>query len=69
MCTTSGLLKHLEKSGLRAVAAHGESSIPPESLYSESSNNDRLYGLVVRVSGYRCRGHGSISGATTFSEK
>jgi hypothetical protein len=28
-----------------------------------------LCGLVVRVSGYRCRGLGSIPGATRFSEK
>jgi hypothetical protein len=30
---------------------------------------DRLCGLVVRVSGYRSRGPGSIPGATRFSEK
>jgi hypothetical protein len=30
---------------------------------------DRLCGLVVRVSGHRSRGLGSIPGATTFSEK
>jgi hypothetical protein len=29
----------------------------------------RLYGLVVRVPGYRSRGWGSIPGATRFSEK
>jgi hypothetical protein len=34
-----------------------------------SSAVDRLYGLVVRVSGYRSRGPGSIPGATRFSEK
>jgi hypothetical protein len=32
-------------------------------------HTDRLCGLVVRVPGYRSRGPGSISGATTFSEK
>jgi hypothetical protein len=31
--------------------------------------SDRLGGLVVRVSGYRCRGQGSIPGTTRFSEK
>jgi hypothetical protein len=31
--------------------------------------NDRLFGLVVRVPGYRYRGPGSIPGATRFSEK
>jgi hypothetical protein len=30
---------------------------------------DHLFGLVVRVPGYRSRGPGSISGATGFSEK
>jgi hypothetical protein len=30
---------------------------------------DRLCGLVVRVTGYRSGGPGSISGATRFSEK
>jgi hypothetical protein len=30
---------------------------------------DHLCGLVVRVSGYRSRGPGLISGATRFSEK
>jgi hypothetical protein len=30
---------------------------------------DRLCGLVVRILGYRSGGSGSISGATTFSEK
>jgi hypothetical protein len=30
---------------------------------------DGLYGLVVRVPGYRSRGPGSIPGATRFSEK
>jgi hypothetical protein len=30
---------------------------------------DRLYGLVVRVPGYRSRGPGSIPGAIRFSEK
>jgi hypothetical protein len=30
---------------------------------------DRLYGLVVRVPGYRSRGPGTIPGATRFSEK
>jgi hypothetical protein len=30
---------------------------------------DHLCGLVVRVPGYRSRGPGSISGATSFSEK
>jgi hypothetical protein len=37
-----------------------------------SHNNKRYYrlcGLVVRVSGYRSRGPGSIPGTTTFSEK
>jgi hypothetical protein len=29
----------------------------------------RLCGLVVRVTGYRSRGPGSIPGATSFSEK
>jgi hypothetical protein len=29
----------------------------------------RLCGLVVRVSGYRSRGPGSIPGATIFSDK
>jgi hypothetical protein len=28
-----------------------------------------LCGIVVRVSGYRCRGLGLIPGATRFSEK
>jgi hypothetical protein len=32
-------------------------------------SSDRLCGLVVRVSGYRSRGSGSIPGATRFSEK
>jgi hypothetical protein len=32
-------------------------------------SGDRLYGLVVTVSGYRSRGPGSITGATRFSEK
>jgi hypothetical protein len=31
--------------------------------------SDLLYGLVVRVPGYRSRGPGSISGATRYSEK
>jgi hypothetical protein len=31
--------------------------------------SDRLCGLVVRVTGYRSRGPGSILGATRFSEK
>jgi hypothetical protein len=31
--------------------------------------NDRLCGLVVRVTGYRSRGPGSIPDATRFSEK
>jgi hypothetical protein len=30
---------------------------------------DRLYGLVVRFSGYRSRGPASIPGTTIFSEK
>jgi hypothetical protein len=30
---------------------------------------DRLYGLVVGVPGYRSRGPGSIPSATRFSEK
>jgi hypothetical protein len=30
---------------------------------------DRLYGLVVKVPGYRSRGPGSILGTTRFSEK
>jgi hypothetical protein len=30
---------------------------------------DRLYGLVVRVTGYRSRGPGSNPGATRLSEK
>jgi hypothetical protein len=30
---------------------------------------DRLFGLVVRVPGYRSRDPGSIPGATRFSEK
>jgi hypothetical protein len=30
---------------------------------------DLLYGLVVRVPGYRSRGRGSIPGANRFSEK
>jgi hypothetical protein len=30
---------------------------------------DSLYGLVVRISGYRSRGPGSIPDATRFSEK
>jgi hypothetical protein len=30
---------------------------------------DRIYGLVVRVPGYRSRGPGSIPGANRFSEK
>jgi hypothetical protein len=30
---------------------------------------DHLRGLVVIVPGYRCRGPGSIPGATRFSEK
>jgi hypothetical protein len=30
---------------------------------------DRLCGLVVRVSGYGSKGPGSITGATRFSEK
>jgi hypothetical protein len=30
---------------------------------------DRLFGLVVRVLGYRSRGPGSIPGAIRFSEK
>jgi hypothetical protein len=37
-------------------------------LHSGSSL-DRHYGIVVRVSGYRYRDPGSISGATRFSEK
>jgi hypothetical protein len=31
--------------------------------------SDLLYGLVVRVPGYRSRGPGSIPGATRLSEK
>jgi hypothetical protein len=31
--------------------------------------SDRLYGLVVRVPGYRSEGPGSIPGITRFSEK
>jgi hypothetical protein len=31
--------------------------------------DDRLYGLVVRVLGYRFGGPGSIPGTTRFSEK
>jgi hypothetical protein len=34
-----------------------------------SMNWDRLYGLVVRVSGYGSRDPCSIPGATRFSEK
>jgi hypothetical protein len=34
-----------------------------------SSTDDRLCGLVVRVFGYRSTGPGSIPGATRFSEK
>jgi hypothetical protein len=30
---------------------------------------DRLWGLVVRVPGYKSKGSGSIRGATTFSKK
>jgi hypothetical protein len=42
--------------------------IPP--LYICITNyEDRLYGLVVRVLGYRSRGLGSIPGSTEFSEK
>jgi hypothetical protein len=32
-------------------------------------NGDRLYGLVVRVPGYRSKGPGSIPCTTRFSEK
>jgi hypothetical protein len=35
----------------------------------EMDITDRLYGLVVRVPGYRSGGSGSISGATRFSEE
>jgi hypothetical protein len=34
--------------------------------YSLACTKDRLCGLVVRVSGYRFRGPGSIPGATRF---
>jgi hypothetical protein len=30
---------------------------------------DHLFGLVVRVPGYRPKGSGSVLGATRFSEK
>jgi hypothetical protein len=33
------------------------------------TDNDSLFGLVVRVLGYKSRGPDTISGATTFSEK
>jgi hypothetical protein len=38
-------------------------------FWSQCSLKDRLSGLVVRVSGYRSRGPGSISCATRFSKK
>jgi hypothetical protein len=34
-----------------------------------TGTTDRLYGLVVRVSGYRSRNPGSIPATTRFSEK
>jgi hypothetical protein len=37
-------------------------------LYVMHKKVDRLCGLVVRVSGYRSIGLGSIPGATRFSE-
>jgi hypothetical protein len=39
----------------------------PFYFYLLTANGDRLSGLVVRVLGYRCRGRGSIPGATRFS--
>jgi hypothetical protein len=38
-------------------------------VFPAINDTDRLCGLVVRVSGYRSRGPGSIRGATRFSEK
>jgi hypothetical protein len=38
-------------------------------LCKNNINIDRLCGLVVRVSGHRSRGPGSIPGPTTLSEK
>jgi hypothetical protein len=40
-----------------------------EFIYVIQKKIDRLCGLVVRVSGYRSRGQGSILGDTKFSEK
>jgi hypothetical protein len=38
-------------------------------LVINKTNYDRLYGLVVRVPGYRFKGPGAIPSATRISEK
>jgi hypothetical protein len=38
-------------------------------LSPRAKYTDRLCGLVVRVSGYRSKGPGSIPGSTSLSEK
>jgi hypothetical protein len=52
------------------VFAHGGGpSLWSSGQSSRLQNGDRLCDLVVRVSGYRFRGPGSIPGAIRFSEK
>jgi hypothetical protein len=63
------------------ITFHLVNSFISETLITNNNNNnnnsisffhistDRLYGLVVRVPGYRSRGPGSIPGSTRFSDK
>jgi hypothetical protein len=51
------------------LCGHSEHAVPTAVLYPWDPTEDRLFGLEVRVPGYRSRGPGSVPCATTFSEK
>jgi hypothetical protein len=69
----ASLLLHFpvyEETFQRASSPSNESCHKPEKLIILLINIEfDLYGLVVRIPGYRSRGFGSIPSATIFSEK
>jgi hypothetical protein len=62
------LLKASKELVLGKVLTHF-SSAAEQVFHDRVLWDDRFCGLVVRVSGYRSRGPGSIPGASIFSEK
>jgi hypothetical protein len=62
ICSMHGMMIHTHSFSLKAVTMECH-------LGNLGINGDRLYGLVVRVLGYRSGGPGSIPGTTRFSEK